>query len=85
MVLENKIDGPENKIDDLERQVRSTSRNSSKPPSSDGLAEPSPKVLASKGARKPGGQPGHQGTALKQVAILDTGITHAPATGLPML
>jgi transposase len=43
----------------LEEQARTSSRNSSKPPSSDGpAAPPRPKKLPT--GRKPGGQPGHE-------------------------
>lgn len=78
VVLEEKIVVLENKVDDLERQLRSTSRNSSKPPFSDGLAKPAPKSLRPKGAKKSGGQLGHPGSALKQVASPDIVVEHAP-------
>jgi len=45
------------RIADLERQVASTSRNSSKPPSSDGLGKPNPKSLRGKSGRKPVARP----------------------------
>lgn len=52
-------------IADLERQLalrKQNSTNSSKPPSSDGLAgEPRPRGRRKKSRRKPGGQPGHRG------------------------
>ncbi len=50
-----------------------TSRNSSKPPSSDGLAKPAPRSLPLPTGRRPGGQPG---TTLRQV---DHIVVHAPA------
>lgn len=59
---------------ELRRRLGLTSRNSSKPPSSDGLAKP---AVKSKRKRKSGGQTGHQGTTLKleetpdEVVILD--------------
>jgi len=55
----------EKQIADLERQLagrKKNSTNSSKPPSSDGLAgEQRPRGRKRKGKRKPGGQPGHPG------------------------
>src|ERR1017187_8928816 len=52
-------------IADLERQLalrKQNSTNSSKPPSSDGLAgEPRPRGRRNKSRRKAGGQPGHRG------------------------
>ena len=56
----------EKQIADLERQLalrKQNSTNSSKPPSSDGLAgEPRPRCRHKKSRRKPGGQPGHRGS-----------------------
>ena len=51
----------QSQVADLAARVRSNSRNSSKPPSSDGPAKPAPKSLRGKSGRKPGrpkGQPG---------------------------
>lgn len=63
---------------ELRRQLGQNSRNSSKPPSSDGLAKPTPRSLRPRGARKPGGQDGHPGTTLAPVAIPDAVIAHEP-------
>jgi transposase len=62
---EKQITNAEKQIADLERQLalrRQNSTNSSKPPSSDGLAgEPRLRGRKRKSRRKPGAQPGHAG------------------------
>lgn len=67
------------RVAELEAQVHTNSQNSSKPPSSDGLAKPAPKSLRKRTGRKPGGQDGHDGTTLAQVAAPDEVIRHEPA------
>lgn len=62
----------ERRISELEARLSMNSRNSSKPPSSDGMTKPSlPKSLREKTGRKPGGQVGHAGTTLEQVSSPD--------------
>jgi len=62
---QQQIADAEKQIADLERQLalrKQNSTNSSKPPSSDGLAgEPRPRGRRKKSRRKAGGQPGHRG------------------------
>lgn len=55
-------------IQKLKEQIAKNSRNSSKPPSSDGLKKPQPKSLREKGQRKTGGQTGHKGKTLCMVS-----------------
>ena len=68
----------EDRIKELESQRSKNSRNSSKPPSSDGLAKPKPKPKNTRGkSGKPsGGQPGHKGHTLDQVDEPDQIIEH---------
>lgn len=63
-------------IRQLEGRLALNSKNSSKPPSSDGLSKPAPKSLRQAGLRPPGGQKGHQGNTLRQSAHVDQIIEH---------
>jgi len=66
------------RIAELEARLRQTPRNSSRPPSGEGLGKPSPRSLRKKTGRKPGGQDGHQGTTLAQAARPDRELRHEP-------
>jgi len=50
------------RIAELTEQLAMNSKNSSKPPSSDGLKKPSPKSLREPSGKKQGGQPDHPGS-----------------------
>jgi len=65
-------------VKELEDQARTTSRTSSKPPSSDGFVRP-PRSLRQRSGQKPGGQPGHVGRALHMVDAPERVIVHSPA------
>jgi len=68
------------RIAELERQLGLNSGNSGKPPSSDGLKKPPRTVsLREPSGRKPGGQKGHPGETLRQVAEPDHIVAHYPA------
>jgi transposase len=56
------------RLDALESKVNKDSHNSSKPPSSDGLAKKKTQSLREASGRTVGGQPGHKGSTLKRVA-----------------
>ena len=63
------------RLDALESKVNKDSHNSSKPPSSDGLAKKT-RSLREPSGKLPGGQTGHKGTTLKRVALPTQTIDH---------
>jgi transposase len=64
------------RIAQLEGRLALNSKNSSKPPSSDGLNKPAPKSLRLSGQKPNGGQKGHSGSTLRQSAQVDETIAH---------
>jgi len=68
------------RIAELERRLGLNSRNSGKPPSSDGLKKP-PRVrsLRETTGKQTGGQPGHPGKTLRRTETPDVTINHSPA------
>ena len=75
----------EQRVDELERSASRNSFNSSKPPSSDGLAKPTAdqirtRSLRRKSNRMTGGQPGHAGATLTRFANPDEIVDIYPET-----
>jgi transposase len=69
-------------VADLRRQLGQDSSNSSKPPSSDGLKK-KPRIVGSlrgRSGKASGGQKGHRGGALRQVADPDHVVRHEAST-----
>ena len=67
------------RIAQLEARLKQSSSNSSKPPSSDGLAKPAPKSLRGRSGRSPGRPGGQPGSTLRQVEVPDEVVRHAPS------
>jgi transposase len=76
---ERQIARLEARIERLEEKLRENSQNSSRPPSADPPGK-APRPRRSAGARKQGGQPGHEGTTRRLVAEseLDEIVDHWP-------
>jgi transposase len=65
------------RLDQLEHQLKQNSKNSHKPPSSDGFKKPKrTRSLRKKSNRKPGGQAGHPGSKLKRSDDIDKFVFH---------
>ena len=62
----------------LRARLGMNSKNSSKPPSSDGYAKPAPKSRRRRSGKKPGKQPGAAGKNLAPVAEPDEIVEHVP-------
>ncbi len=65
-------------VAEVRARLGSSSRNSSKPPSADGLGRPAPKSLRGKTGRKPGRPKGQPGATLQMTATPDEVICHEP-------
>lgn len=77
--LNQNIETLTEKIADLEEKLNRNSRNSSKPPSSDGYSKPNPKSLRPKSEKKAGGQKGHKSSNLSVPKKIDRTVSHYPA------
>lgn len=73
--LQDEMDNLSSRLHAVEVQTKQNSRNSSKPPSSDGMKKP-PKQHRKSSGKKPGGQEGHEGSTLKMVETPDRIVEH---------
>jgi transposase len=78
-LLREALAGLQSQVADLAAQVKANSRNSSKPPSSDGLAKPTPKSLRGKSGRGPGRPKGQPGATMELSDHPDKKVRHRPA------
>jgi transposase len=76
LTLESEVRQLRRQVKELKDRLALNSSNSSKPPSTDGLAKPAPKSLRTKTGRRPGGQPGHPGRTLQPVSQPDHLVPH---------
>jgi len=76
--LQEQVAALEAQVQHLLLRLAKDSHNSSKPPSSDGLLR-RPRSQRVQSERKPGGQAGHAGYTLSQVAVPDVQVLHRPA------
>jgi transposase len=76
--LSARLEAADARIAGLEAQLGKNSRNSSKPPSSDGMDKPAPRSLRTRSGRRPGGQVGHRGQTLCQVGDPAETVRHEP-------
>lgn len=77
-VLREALAALQSQVEGLAAQVKANSRNSSKPPSSDGLAKPAPKSLRGKSGRKPGRPKGQPGATMQLSDHPDKIVKHRP-------
>jgi transposase len=66
-------------VADLAARVTKNSKNSSKPPSSDGLGKPAPQSLRKKTGRRPGRPKGQPGATMELTGHPDHVVRHEPA------
>jgi len=66
-------------VADLAARAGQNSRNSSRPPSQDGLAKPAPRSLRKKSGRKPGRPKGQPGATMQLTEHPDRVVRHVPA------
>lgn len=76
LMMQEQIAALHKMVEQLQSRLNMNSRNSSKPPSSDGLNKPVPKSLRVAGQRPTGGQKGHPGSTLRQATQADTIVVH---------
>lgn len=73
------VAGLQAQLADLAARAGQNSKNSSKPPSSDGLSKPSPKSLRKKSGRGPGRPKGQPGATMRLTDRPDRVVRHEPA------
>ena len=81
LIIENQqaeIELLKREVSELKERLNKNSRNSNRPPSSDGLQKPNPQPAVKKDKKETGGQSGHRGKTLKRVAEPDVVVDCEP-------
>jgi transposase len=78
VVLRAQVEALRAEMEALRARLAQNPRNSSKPPSSEGLAKPAPRSLRGKSGRRPGRPKGQPGTTMQMTDRPDAVITHEP-------
>ena len=76
--LREMLEKDQDMMEKYRAMLKKDSQTSSKPPSTDGYRKPKVYSSRQKSGRKPGGQPGHKGHALKPLPNPTTIIDHRP-------
>ena len=76
LAQQDQITKLEEAVKELQGRLKMNSRNSSKPPSSDGMNKPAPKSLRVAGQNPTGGQKGHTGSTLSRSTNPDKIVIH---------
>ena len=79
-VLREQVEALTAQVAELRARLGNNSRNSSKPPSAEGLAKPAPRSLRKKTGRKPGRPKGQPGVTLELTDHPDELVTHEPGS-----
>jgi hypothetical protein len=82
--LRERAAGLEAQVAEMAARLGRNSRNSSKPPSTDGLAKPAPKSLRGKSGRKPGRPKGQPGATMGLTDHPDKKVRHRPDGGVSL-
>jgi transposase len=77
-VLRAQVEALRAEMEALRARLGQNPRNSSKPPSSEGLAKPAPRSLRGKSGRKPGRPKGQPGVTMEMTDAPDEVVTHEP-------
>jgi transposase len=79
-VLREQVEALTAQVAELRARLENNSRNSSKPPSAEGLAKPAPRSLRKKTGRKPGRPKGQPGVRLELTDHPGEVVTHEPGS-----